>query len=427
MSDPRDRPSASTRFPEGIRAWRVAVGCAIGLMVAFGPAVIATFGLYLKPLSDEFGWSRTQVAVIYSIVSIVGAAGTPFLGVLLDRYGSRPVLAGAVLLLPVVLAVLIVLPASYPLFLTWGFVLGLVAIVTSPTAYVALIPQWFDRRMGLAIAIAMTGSGLGQALFLVAHGALLERMAWREAWAIAAGMVALIGIPNMLLFLRDNPDIRTLRLTGRDTELPGVTVGVALRTHAFWCAVISFFLVMLVIGAMMTHLVPLLTDRGLGVERAASIAAFIGITSLVGRLATGLIIDRVGYGLLGAVIFPAQAIGCAILLLGGDGPWLYAAAAAIGVAYGVEADMLPFMLRRTFGMRSFGRLYGIGFGVVQIGPVIGPLVLGLSFDRLGSYSTGLAVLIVLSLVSAVLIFTASRLARSATGAAYRRAHFPGGQ
>jgi len=382
----------------------------IGLSVAFGPAFIAVFGLYVKPLSAEFGWSRTEVSAIYSIVAICGALGTPLLGFVLDRRGSRPAVLLAALLLPCALMLLTIVPRNYSLYLGCGVAMGLVAIIASPTAYVNLLPQWFSQRLGLAVALAMTGSGFGQFVMPLAHGALLERFDWRTAWSIMAGVIAVIGLLVAVFLLHDRESIRALRRSGREDQIEGVSVGEALRSPIFWTAVPAFFVVMMVAGAMLTHLAPLLSDRGFSTAQAAGVVALIGMLSLAGRIATGFLLDRVGYGTIGAIVFPAQAVGCLVLASGAGGGAPYVAAALIGLAYGVEADLLPYMLRTTFGLRSFGRLYGIGFGVVQVGPVFGPLILGISYDQAGWYGPGLTVLAACSMVSAGLIYFAGRIA-----------------
>ncbi|MEG3125948.1 MFS transporter [Sphingomonas sp. GB1N7] len=396
------------RIDGGRAAWRVAVGAAIGLVVAFGPAFIASFGMYVKPISTEFGWSRTQVSAIYSLVSIIGAIGTPFLGFLLDRRGSRPVILVASIALPCALLILPLLPASYPMFLAAGAVLGLVSIISSPAPYVSLLPQWFSARLGRAVAIGMFGSGLGQFGLAMIHGHLLTALPWRFAWAIVAGIVAVVGVTSALVAARDRPAILAARRAGRMNDIIGVPLGVALRTATFWTAAVAFFLVQLVTAAMLTHLAPLLSDRGWGISDAAWLVGLIGIFSLVGRAMSGAVLDKYGFGLLGVIIFPMQAVGCLILASGAGGMAPLCAAACIGLAYGVEADMLPWMLRRTFGLRCFGRLYGIAFGVVQLGSVLGPLIMGVSFDRSGSYASGLVLLAVLSILAAVLVWIASR-------------------
>lgn len=408
----RPEPDGQTAvLDRGAAAWTVAIGAAVGLAVAFGPAFIASFGLYVKPISTEFGWSRTQVSSVYSLVAILGAAGTPFLGFVLDRRGSRGVIITAAVALPLALLLLVVTPASMPLFMACGLVIGLVSIIASPAAYVSLLPQWFSRRLGLAVAIGMFGSGFGQFAIARAHGALLSQFDWRTSWTAMAVVVAIIGIPVALVAARDRPDLRALRRSRSDAAIEGVTLGVALRTPLFWTAVPSFFLVMLVTAAMLTHLAPLLTDRGWPIEKAAGAVALIGLVSLVGRAVSGALLDRFGFGLVGALLFPLQAVGCGLLLASPGDEAAYVAAALIGLAYGVEADMLPWVLRKKFGLRSFGRLYGIAFGVVQLGSVLGPLVMGVSFDHLGSYAIGLAGLTACAALSAALVTLAAGIGR----------------
>ncbi|AUW59285.1 hypothetical protein C1T17_15515 [Sphingobium sp. SCG-1] len=402
--------AAASGLDGGSAAWTVAIGGAIGLAVAFGPAFIASFGLYVKPIAADFGWSRTDVSWIYSLVAVLGAAGTPLLGFLLDRRGSRGVIIAASILLPLVLMLLVIVPANMPLFLACGLMIGLVAIIASPTAYVSLLPQWFSRRLGLAVAIGMFGSGFGQFALARAHGELLAHLDWRTAWTIMALVVAAIGIPAAVIAARDRPDLCALRRTRNDNAIEGLPLGEALRSPVFWTAVPAFFLVMLVTAAMLTHLAPLLTDRGWRIDQAAGAVAMIGLVSLAGRAVSGALLDRFGFGLLGALLFPMQAIGCGLLLLGGSDTTMYAASALIGLAYGVEADMLPWVLRKRFGLRCFGRLYGIAFGVVQVGSVLGPLVMGISFDKFGGYRLGLMTLTAAAVLSAVLVVVAAWIA-----------------
>jgi predicted MFS family arabinose efflux permease len=400
--------AASTpRLDGGRTAWSVALGACIGLAVAFGPAFIASFGLYLKPIAAELGRSRTDIGWIYSLVAIMGALGTPALGFLLDSRGARGVIIAASIALPAVLLLLALVPATMTAFLLCAIAIGFVSIIASPTAWVSLLPQWFSRRLGVAVAIAMVGSGFGQFAMVRAHGALLSSLDWRSAWMIMAAVVAAIGIPVALLMARDRPDLTVLRRTAATATIEGLPLGQSLRSPVFWTAVPAFFLVMLVTAAMLTHLAPLLTDRGWSVERAAGVVSIIGLVSLAGRAASGALLDRIGFGLLGVLIFPLPAVSCLLLLSDSSDLSIHIAAALIGLAYGVEADMLPWLLRNQFGLRAFGRLYGIGFGVVQLGSVLGPLVMGLSFDHLGGYGAGLTGLSLASGLSFLMIAAAA--------------------
>lgn len=406
--------SMQNRIDGGWTAWRVAVGAAIGLLVAFGPAMFASIGLYVKPLSAEFGWSRTQISAILAISSVIGACGTPFLGFVLDRVGSRPVILVASVAFPAALLVLPMLPANYEAFLATGALLGLVSIIASPAPYISLLPQWFSTKLGIAVALAMFGSGFGQFGFAMLHGELLTIYSWRTAWTICALLVAIVGISNAWANALDRPEVLASRTSGALQDIQGLPLGIALRSATFWTAAIAFFFVQLITTGMLTHLAPLMSDRGWGVSDAARLVGLIGIFSLLGRIISGALLDRFGFGPLGLVIFPLQCLGCTILIGGGGGHMPLLAAACIGLAYGVEADMLPWMLRHTFGLRCFGRLYGIAFGVVQLGSMLGPLILGYSFDHYGSYQVGLKLLAAGSLAStALILFAAWRASRIA--------------
>ena len=161
--------------------------------------------------------------------------------------------------------------------------------------------------------------------------------------------------------------------------------------------------------ALSFHFVPMLTAKGLTPTGAASIAALIGIASLVGRLGTGLLIDRFRASLVGGCVFLLPAAGALVLILadgGGAGPML--AAALIGFTLGAEIDVLVYILTRHFGLKNFGALYGAILAALSIGTAIGPLVAAQVFDRTGSYNGFLWATVALMLASSFSLFSLPR-------------------
>jgi predicted MFS family arabinose efflux permease len=149
--------------------------------------------------------------------------------------------------------------------------------------------------------------------------------------------------------------------------------------------------------------VPLLTDQGMTPGKAAAMAALIGSSLLISRLITGVLLDYISATLIGVVCFVGAATGIAMLMIGVQGPLIPVSIILIGTAFGVEGDLMAYMTRRIFGMRAYGAIYGVMFGTFNAGIVLGPPLMGLSFDLTKSYRNGLTALFVMAIISVVLI------------------------
>jgi len=160
---------------------------------------------------------------------------------------------------------------------------------------------------------------------------------------------------------------------------------------------------------MMIHVVPMLTDRGLSPAAAANAIAVLGVGSLLGRLSTGFALDRLSIALVGGTLFSLQGLGMLALWSGAGGAIPYIAVFFVGLAVGAETDIIPFVTRRKFGVRQFGRIFGLIYGMFSIGPVLGPLLMGSAFDAFGSYSFILLVFAASSLAAAMFIVGAGRM------------------
>ena len=385
------------------RPWTIVVGCFIGLAVSASPTYFDCFGIYLKPMVAEFGWSRTQISLGFSMVSLTSVLLTPIAGIGLDRFGSRTMILAGCLLLPLVLIGFSFLP-SYGAFVALSLMMGLTFSVSSPSAFLTVPPQWFDRHLGLTIALSVMGLGAGQALLPLLTQHFVAGLGWRGAWLGMAGVVGIIGVVNCLALVRDNPSLlEARRLRGESDLLTGHTLGEAARAPVFWILVTSFILVVLVSAGTRIHLSALMTDRGFSAAQGAAAVATMGFASIAARLITGLLLDRVPFGYVGALFFVGEAAGVLLLASGQGDHMPFIAAAMIGAAQGSEGDIIPYVLRRKFGLRAFGKIYGLCFGLYQIGPVIGPLLMALAYDRIGSYEPTLVGFAALSIIASLLI------------------------
>ena len=368
----------------GYEGWRVATASALGIFVSFASVLVYTFGIFLKPISETFGWGRESVSGAFGIAAMTAAVCAPFTGMLLDRFGPRRVILPAIVVFGAAFASISLLTPNlwhlYALFV----VFGLVAMATSQVAYSRAISTWFHARLGAALAFGMCGSALGAMILPPITQRLVDALGWRNA-ALALGVAILaIGLPTVLGFVRERPGTRTP--DGRGTAT-GATVGEGLRDYRFWIIVVVLFSISIAQNGSITHLSALLTDRGLPPERAAIAVSALGGAALVGRLATGWLLDR----------FFAPWVSFALLVMAALGTFLLsgasslgvgvAAAVLIGFSMGGEADVIPFLVARYFGLRSFSVLYALTWTFYAIAGAIGQVLMGKAFDASGSYTT----------------------------------------
>ena len=374
--------------------WRVAVASAVGVFVSFASLFIYTFGIFLKPLAAEFGWSRAAVSAGFGIAAMTVAVCSPPLGYLLDRISPRRILVPCMAVFGCAFASLALLtPGIWHLY-SACFVMGIVGNGTAQMAYSRAVSSWFEARRGMALAVVMSGGAIGAMVLPPVAEALIQRVGWRAACVILGGMVLVIGLPAVAGFIRERPSDLLGIPAGHSASITsnGATVREALGSRPFWIVVTVLFLYSVSQNGALTHLVALLTDRGVSPARAAAALAAMGGASLVGRFITGWLLDRFFAPRVTLGLLTIAAAGT--LMLSGAHSFATGlfASILIGLGTGGEADVTPYILSRYFGLRSFAMLYGFTWTAYAVAGAIGPVLMGVVFDAVGSYETLLIVL-----------------------------------
>jgi predicted MFS family arabinose efflux permease len=276
--------------------------------------------------------------------------------------------------------------------------MGMVGNGSTQMGYSRAVSTWFARRRGVAMSLVMAGSATGAIVFPPLAQALIDAYGWRSAYLGLGAMTLLLGLPLTIAFVRENPSAGS----PAESTAVGFTVAQAVRAPAFWIIVSSLFLGAISVNGALTHLSPLLTDRGVPAQQAALVASALGFAGFAGRLLTGFLLDRffgprIGLGMLGAC-------ACGVLLLStvASTGWAFAAAVLIGLGLGAEADLTPYLLTRYFGLRSFSTLYGFTWTAYAMAGALGPVLMGKAFDATGSYRALLVLLACATFVSAAL-------------------------
>lgn len=384
----------------------VVVGAAAGMVVGYSAAYFSTLTVFMKPIAASLGWGRAQTSAVFMLGMLGLALGAPCLGLMIDKLGAHRAIPASIVLFAIGLFVLPIAPDSVAIFGALTFLLGFVAAGTTPAGYLSVLPPIFDKRLGLALGIAMAGLGLGNALMPVVVQNWISGSGWQVAYrylslsVLGGGVIAVV-----LIFLPLHAQLRANKrdqLTER-TSVSGESVREAVRDWRFWLIAIVLFIVSTAGLGAYVHMVPMLTDRGIPTAEAVKVAAITGIGVLIGRAATGLLLDIILAPYVAAAAFLAGSVGLAILAFDQSGSMMVISTGAFLFSYsmGAEGDFIPFFTKRYFGLKHFGFLYGCLFFVFALGGLTGPMLFGITFDRLGGYSMALTPAAVVCMLSAV--------------------------
>ena len=376
-SHPADE-EGSIRYP----GWGVLAAAFTGVMVSFAPIVPYTFSLFLDPLHAAFGWKREAMGGAFALAAITVAIVSPLIGILLDRFPPRRIILSGILVFAVGLAALSRLTPNIVQFYATFFVIGLVANATAQFAYTRTVLTWFTSHRGFALALLLTGSGVGSILIPPLTEWMIQHHGWRSAFLLLGG-IAMLGFPLTAVLVRNRPEASIVRTEHRADA--GMTVAAALRTAAFWILAFITILSAFSENGLVTNLSSILTQHGVLAASAALALSVRGGAGIIGRLGVGFAIDRVSPERIQSLVLALAAAGTLILAFAGSTWAALLGAAVLGVGLGSEADVGPYLLARYFGRRHFSVLYGLTWTAYAIGGGTGPLWVGHLYDRAGAY------------------------------------------
>jgi sugar phosphate permease len=395
------------------RGWWMVIVAIVGLTFSLPTALVYTFGVFAKPLAAEFKSSRGSIALAVSLLDLMAAFTLPGAGRLVDHYGARRVIVPSLLALVACLVGLSFLqPPLWHLYALYVSA-GVLAVASAPVTYGRVMANWFDRKRGLALGLAGTGVGLGAFITPSLAQYLIGKVGWRGAYIGLATATLLIAVPVVAIFFRGTPEEVGLLQDGeaalstptlRADFSAGMRVSEALRTRTFWQMCGIFFGVGACVTGATAHLVPLLTDHGVSGQLAALAASLFGVASVAGRVGSGYLVDRFFAPRVAAALFAGGAAGVAILWSGGTGSAVFLAATLLGLTMGAEADVMPFLVSRYFGMRSMAELYGCAFGSFTLGNATGRYLFAAGFDATGSYTKPLTAAFAVLALAAIATF-----------------------
>jgi MFS family permease len=388
---------------ESSRGWGNVFAAFVGLSLSYAMFTVFMFGTLVQPLEQEFGWGRAQMSFALTITNLTVVFGSPLMGYLVDRWGVKPLLIPSIVLMGLAVWAMSLLQDTIGWFYAGYLAITLFGLGTLPLSYSRVVIAWFDRRRGLALGIALAGFGVGGALVPEISKFMIEHYGWRNAYQLFGAAIFLVSLPTALFVLREKPIA-----PGDETENVqagwGMSNKEAARTRNYWLVLFSFLLVGIGITSVLSHLVPMLLDRGMTLTSAARCMSTLALALIFGRILAGYLMDRyfAPWVTAGFIVFGLGG-GVVLLALGAVGPWAFLAAALVGLATGSEISEIAYIVGRYFGQLSFGQIYGIMFGAFQLGSAVSAPLMGYYFDRVGDYTGALWVIVGLVLLGAVLV------------------------
>jgi MFS family permease len=405
---------SSSENPHRIHpAWVVLVAVTVCMMASSG--LRSVFGVYIKPMEAEFGWTRGALSGVAAIsLLLLGAAG-PFAGRLADRWGPRRVILLSLFMLGVGSIGAAAVSALWQLYLTNGVLLGIGAGGLGLATGSVIAARWFEARRGLAIGIAAGGMSAGQLVIIPLAAVLMLAFGWRVSlfW-LGLGVLALV-LPLAMWLIRNEPADRGVRAYGAtgasltaaqtlDARRAGrVGIVEAARYPQFWLLMGTFFVCGYTTnGMVLTHFMPHALEHSFTEFQASTALGIMGAMNVLGTIASGFICDR--YGRRGplATYYFLRGISLIFLVYVWDVQSLHLWAAIYGLNYISTVPPTTTLTASIFGRYSVGELSGWIFFAHQVGAALGAAIAGWVFELYGSYSPAFISAGLLGLLAAAL-------------------------
>lgn len=356
-----------------------------------------SFGVFVEPLVELFGWSRGKISVAYSLAFIVGLPAVVIMGWLGDRYGARPLMIGAAMLITAGTFMLGTIKELWQFYVFYGFFVGSMGHAAYTVLLPVILTRWFNRHMGLALGIYWSAMGIGPMIFAPVFRWLIETRGWERAFTLIAMTVGTILITFSLL-IRSNPREKGLAPYGGEDAVRGPKVPAAsgpatarlgdiLGQRPVWLLIGIHHLGCVGHSVILAHIVSMAIVQGVSGMEAAGVLSLIAGGSAVSRFASAVLADRFG----GRILLTAALIGqCApifILFFAHEAWAFYAFALIFGLCYGGEMVGFPIINRQLFGAAApLGTIYSFEMVGAGTGMALGGWLGGFLFDLSGAYT-----------------------------------------
>jgi MFS family permease len=406
----------TTEFKLG---WRSVIIAMLGMAVSANASMLYAFGTFVIPLQQAFGWSRGELQTSISFLFAGAVVSAQLVGWLNMRYGMTRVTQVSLVSLSLTFAAMPLMGASIVWLYFFFALLAFASMGTMQVTWTNLVNLWFVRNRGLALALVLSGTGIGAALLPSSISWTIERWGWQAAFLLLATLPVLLVLPLTFRWMAV-PALAPPKASGAadpssaaQPAVGGLSFATGIRSAKFWFLNIGLSLVVAAVVTMVSNTVPLLRDKGLSATEASAVFGSFGLSLIGGRLLVGYLVDRVWAPAVAAVALTLPAVGCLLL---GTTPatatsTLVLATMLVGIGAGAEFDVAAYMMARYFGMRDYGRLFGAHLGTITLCATLVPLLTGAMYQASGSYNTVLTLCGAAFLSGALLMLPLGRYPR----------------
>ncbi|MFT7585616.1 MAG: MFS family permease [Cellvibrionaceae bacterium] len=402
--------------PKLYYGWVIVGVSTLILFAAFG--IRLSFSVFFVALIDDFGWSRADTSLIFSITMLVFAATSTMAGIMLDRLGSRVTFTSGAVVLGTGLLLSSQIQSLVELALTYGVIAGIGITVLGLSIHASVVRTWFKQRLGAAIGVAFAGTGLGAFIVTPSAEALIRNFDWRTAM-IFLGLLILTMIIPIQLFLVDSPEQLGLQIDGeergeqqekRDKSAQSKTEWSfqnVVRTPAFWLLFLAGVCAIAPVRMLTVHQFAIMADGGISPEIGARAIGLSGIVAAVTFILGGALSDKIGriatYALGGVCLIGAFWVTTQFAL--GWTVWPYAL--LVGIGEGSRSSLVSATTADIFAGRTLGAISGTIGAAYGLGAAILPWLAGWLFDEMGSYTLALWLAAGVTLISLGALASAS--------------------
>ena len=374
--------------------WRLILASAFG--VGFGSIGFVTYsiGAFIDPLGREFGWTRTQVQGAIAFGVGLGGFFAPIVGYMIDRFGGRKIALWGLVGVAIGYLMASASQGSLGYFYLAYAAVALLGAGSGPVSWTRAVASHFHRRRGLALALTLSGTGMA-AIFVPPYTVfVVENHGWRAGY-MALALLPMIALTLAAFFFFPGRSTGSSSAPVDERTLSGFTLREAVASYRFWLLLASILTMYIGITGIVPNLIPALTDKGFTPAVAASIQGGYGVSLIVARLGIGWLLDRFWGPGVAAITLTSPVVACLILM--GEPSYATAmlASVLVGAAAGAELDLLAYFAARYFGLRNYGRIYGLLYTGVALGAGLGPISFAYLSQITGSYTASFQVALAL--------------------------------
>jgi len=383
------------------------------LILVIDGGVRFSFGVLIKPLVSEFSWERGAITLAYTLNMLVFACCQPLAGKLLDRFGPKRLFTASALVTTAGLVLTSQTMSLWHLYWSYGVVVAAGISGISIAVVASVLSRWFTQLRVFMSGVAISGTALGQFLFIPLIALLLEKFGWRWTWTSLGILLSLVVVPISLLVIKSKPvenEQAPAGAAGKFSRDLSPSVSAVLTSRNFLLVGASYFVCGFQDFLFVTQMIPFATDQGLTAQEASNLQGLGGLLSIPGLLIFAAVSEKLGRKIPLFLTFVPRLVCFALLIFFDGSFWIYASALLFGFTLMGLAPLGAALVGELYGFKHIGTLTGVIFWIHHLGGALGAYLGGFTYDLTGSYLTAFSIALVLALVA--LLTSASIRAQS---------------